>query len=1512
MSDLRKQFLSTVLDCIEQRESKLLVWGIVDGLFRRDELSDLIAPLIDSALEAGFEDFFESSDVISALSDLKWLVEVEQNNDEVGYRSRMAETVRLLQRLRQLFPKHARQINGWQEAPTLVADFRFQRRRRQYPKRNLTRTQALQCVKTVTDNQSILTGVKAILGSSNPEFLLSGFQVRATERILHAIESSKPLATIVCSGTGSGKTLAFYLPALASIVRHHLERDSLPWVKVVALYPRSELLKDQLCEVIRRVVQLKNNFLEVPIRIGAFYGDTPQDARWCKWKKRGQDYICPSLRCIHCKGEMTWHQADHEVGRERLKCHDCQWTIEGDVFPLTRKSLGDSVPDILFTTTEMLNQRLSDNRSNHLFGIGSGANRPPELILLDEVHTYEGRHGAQVAYLLRRWAHLVDHPLRFVGLSATLREATTFFASLTGTPQHSVLEISPRPDEIESEGAEYMIALRGDPVSRAALLSTTIQTTMLLQRCLDPKPVRLNHSLSQGAFGQRTFVFTDDLDVTNRLYFNLLSAEGRTSKGTPDMRNAPKGGLALLRVSGPSSSRYRGGQDWLMCEQLGHLLTERLDIKRVSSQDRGVDANADVVVATAALEVGFDDPTVGAVIQHKAPRSMAGFLQRKGRAGRTRGMRPWTAVVLSDYGRDRLIYQGYDLLFDPELPVRTLPLSNRYIARIQSVFASIDYLGLKLQDATGGSVWQDLSKPPQNNRRTRLIKELRLILESENATKNIENYLTRALKMPKEEVTALLWEFPRPLMTMVFPTALRRLISRWNSNGQPESDFQIHNNPLPDFVPGSLFADLNLAEVNIELPNNEKSSLDNNRNVMSVFAALKDFAPGRVSRRFGVHSRTERYWISPSSESLAGHSPSALDIDEFGKFVPLGKFSYWRDNTIIDVPVYMPMCLSPTPPDINISDTSTARLNWLSQFVPRGLPTWLEPPEGSIWNTLIVQLGFFTHARHSPIEVRRFAIESKAEIGVERGEKIPLTINFTHSGQNVALGAAYSGDGVVFQIRIPDDLAKGSDQGSEKWRALRTSRFFDMAWRGEALSNVPSPFLREWLAHVFLSSLTYEAIQEKISLHDAATRIISGDASISLSQVLAVLFQSSAMQSVDDCVLISHDRLRQDLDALIVQPAILEELYALAELLWEPISHDWTSWLRKIYQSTLGCALLKTIGDLCPAINLDDLSLDLDRGPSLHNHLAPFDAQLAEIWITEKCPGGSGLIEEFMRNYAEDPRRFFSMVRATMEMGEFELIDYQLVNLLKLLTSGNNDSETLRVVNSMRIVTNHDQLTQDSRHLRHALLQEGFSPFHGFLVSVGNRILRPGTGSATDGYLAKAIQNWRSEEERLGIEIDLRVICYWLSQFPDIDSIVNEPGIPTGGDRRAWRISAIYGLLWARGRTIRQSPLQTWNPFYELPPVERLLVIDNMHDERERVSVDSPEWMEDATILLAKGRLVTLTCREENRATLGSALHALITNPVDTGYLRAYARLQGVRQTNSFFEADIELLEAVQ
>jgi ATP-dependent helicase YprA (DUF1998 family) len=457
-----RKFLARVLDAIEQQEARLLVWGVVDGYFERSELAALIDAQIDAAIAAGQEEqFLNAGSVLAALQQHGLITVVDNGPAPGGYRSRMAETARLLLRLRQLFPKHDRKPGGWLDAPTLVADFRFQRRRRQYPRRDIPSATALRRLAEAFDDPAISSAVRALLRPQDADFKLAEFQVRAAERILSALKTDEPLATIVCAGTGSGKTLAFYLPALGSIARHLAEPSAAPWVKAVALYPRTELLKDQFREVIGRSLELRQ--ADVNVRVGALFADTPRSSENCDWPTVGPDRVCPSLRCIQCDGELLWREADYTRDIERLSCRQCNFQVDHTIIVLTRRAMRDCPPDILFTTTEMLNQRLADNGLRHLFGVGPKAHRPPELVLLDEVHTYDGRHGAQVAYLMRRWQHLVDEPLRFVGLSATLQQPESFFATLTGVRLSRVQEISARTEEIEREGAEYRWRCAGTP-----------------------------------------------------------------------------------------------------------------------------------------------------------------------------------------------------------------------------------------------------------------------------------------------------------------------------------------------------------------------------------------------------------------------------------------------------------------------------------------------------------------------------------------------------------------------------------------------------------------------------------------------------------------------------------------------------------------------------------------------------------------------------------------------------------------------------------------------------------------------------------------------------------------------------------------------------------------------------------------------------------------------------------------------------------------------------------------
>ena len=87
--------------------------------------------------------------------------------------------------------------------------------------------------------------------------------------------------------------------------------------------------------------------------------------------------------------------------------------------------------------------------------------------------------------------------------------------------KQEVAYIEPSANDLIDEGIEYNIVLKGDAGSGAQFLSTTVQTVMLIARMLDQE-----ESLkSQGAWGVKTFGFTDNLDVINRLRYILEDAE---------------------------------------------------------------------------------------------------------------------------------------------------------------------------------------------------------------------------------------------------------------------------------------------------------------------------------------------------------------------------------------------------------------------------------------------------------------------------------------------------------------------------------------------------------------------------------------------------------------------------------------------------------------------------------------------------------------------------------------------------------------------------------------------------------------------------------------------------------------------------------------------------------------------------------------------------------------------------------------------------------------------------
>jgi hypothetical protein len=1512
-------FLLQCLDKIEQKETRLLVWGIVDSSFEKADLEEFLDPFLDKYLNAGNDHYFTSAEIVETLCDKGLLHRFSRNGFEY-YRSRMAETVRLMSRLRQLFPRH-RDVNGWQQGATLVADYRFLRRRRKFPRREVSIVDVLTQLGSISGLTHQVEILEQLLNRSKDIFL-AGFQVRGNYRILKNCVEGRSSGTIVSSGTGSGKTLAFYLPALTQITNIILgESSSLRWVKALAIYPRNELLKDQFSEVYaetRRLDKYLSGKGKRKLQIGAFFGPTPFSAESINseqagWKRISAGYACEYIRCPKrdCHdGVLVWRDGDRERNIERLNCTSCGYKIDEDEIILTRKRLQCTPPDILFSSTEMLNQRMSDSWSRHLFGLGPRAIRAPHFLLLDEVHTYVGMHGAQVAYLIRRWRHLVQQNVTFVGLSATLKEAPTFFADLVGLKEEQVEEVSPKVEELEDRGAEYLLALRGDPVSRRSLLSTTIQTTILAARVLDPQ----GKGQSSGVFGSKVFVFTDDIDVTNRLYFNTLDAEGRDSFGNPDPQKQV-GGLAVLRQSSLNNLRYDYGQDWKLCEDLGHDLSMRLGVGRTTSQDPGVHVNRDIIVATGALEVGYNDPMVGIVIQHKAPRDMAQFIQRKGRAGRPMKMRPWTIAVLSDYGRDRLAYQGYDLLFDPELSARNLPISNRYIQRMQVVYALIDYLGVCLQGIHDrGSVWQELSRPNKNvNSRTRiieLIKQIKNLLQSDQMQNDFRSFIQKSLCLgvtqnEQETSLSLLWDHPRSLLTTVLPTALRRLATNWTKDSVEGEDYYVANSPLPEFIPGNLFSDLNLPDVEIIMPPQKKGANDFIA-TMPIFQAMRDFAPGRVSRRFTILHKYVRHWLHPK-QITPQEGEHLLDVSEIGDLVELGIFEAIEDQELRAIPVYRILKLRPNIPPPVINDTSNARMEWSTQVVTNSIHSPIEIPKNCGWEQRIEGIEFYLHNNQNPVEVRRFTTGSRATISHRNGNPFQANFRFVKNQKSVALGVTQFVDGILFRLKIPDTLwddAAGYD--SAKWRALRTTRFFDLAWKGDVLSRIESPFARDWLAQIYMSALVSQALKQEVSLEKASERLRIGSTELGLLEVLEIIFQSNILDNGTESVENENqDRLREELSALISNPEYVRELENLGELcLWGEVDSSWQPWLRKHYTATVAAAIFQAVESLCPDLDTETLIVDIE-----HYHKKNIES-IDEIWITEKNVGGCGVIEEIVVRFGEDPRRFFGLVDSSLQPTEFELIDKQLV---KILSSAIDESGTFGELFKHVRATSSLEAEGYYKKLRKSMQEDGFILFHSFFSALNNRVLRPGSSNKTDRFLFKAISYWQEQENRVGIEIDARVISYILSDWTDIDEILSvENTSEMIVDKRRWRFNTAYGLLWPRGIHIRQKNLSIYNSFSDFPQTERLFFDKERDSKAPLLQVNEENWQSKCRRILSENAVLRIICPNEDKYKLKAIFNFFMTNPIEDDYLLLYPRMKSIQQNINDIVIVVEIAEAIQ
>lgn len=1490
--------LTRILDRLESLEDPLLCWGVVDGGFSTDELRKVIS----DELAASHEWDLGPDDIIEAMTTQALLVH-DSSSSPARWRTRNGETIRLVARLRQTFIGQT-----WQSGTNLISDFRYARRPRFYPKRDQPWTTAVDGVVGPVDTYRDV--LEVMTQRDGKHDLLGGFQARATRHILTSLQSQTTTATVVAAGTGSGKTNAFYLPAfsyLAGIT------DQSAWTRALAVYPRTELLKDQLDTAFAHACRLDDLWKRSTGRsmtLGALYGSTPTNAKNVRlpyrgWGKRPHGMASPQMRCPgdgvgQCGGELVWPNEDIDAGVERLVCATCRRAFGQDQVVLTRQSMQSSPPDLLFVTTEMLNRGLSDLNLTRPLGIDVPVGKKPRMMLLDEIHTYDGTTGAQAAMVLRRWHHSVQAPIAFVGLSATLSNPIRHMADLTGVDDELVTSITPDADELEYEGAEYLLALRSDPTSGASVLSTTIQTSMLLPRAQDEPASRI----SSGVYGTKAFVFTDDLDVTNRLFSYLLDAEGqRYAFGKPKSFKAPLASVRANSNGGDVTQQRRAGQLWDMPMAIGHKFAtvgEGLRVSRTTSQDSGVTADSQLIVATASLEVGFDDPDVGVVIQHKAPRGVAAFLQRKGRAGRKRTMRPYTAVVLSDYGRDRATYESWDTLFDPVLPELVLPIRNRAVLRMQATIAMIDWLTSQLRQqgipkTTIG--WTALGQKPADSfakpgRETQLkaVEILNDALRDPDRQRSLRTWVQNALGLSDSEANEVLWHPPRPLLLQAIPTLRRRLLHNWgvaDATGVHEFRDLMGGNPLPDFFPMNLFSELALPETFVSIPPQLDRETNRELQAMGLGQMLREYAPGRVSRRFATRNLEHRHWIpvpigvaEPVLELAAllpvfgVEEPCTIDIDGAPTITTVVR----PDQVLVELPPKA------------VKDSSNATMQWRSQFIETGTGLVIRVPSGDPVGRLITDARFFLHAQNAHVNVHRAAVSADATLNLEDGTEQRVRSRFALHGQPAAMGSTFDVDGLRIRVDLPADI----DVPADLLPGLRSAWFKHVLLNDAELLSFLNSFRIDWLHQCLEAMLLTTAVRDQSTLADAYASI-HDSFDDKLDETLDAMFRASSVTESESAVL---SRMGARLKEALKNPAISSRLDALAPQYWSPEPTAFNRWLRERTLSTLGHATLAAARQICPEHDPDSVIVDIEPGYDANGK-----PRAGEIWLSESSIGGGGFIEALAARVRPDPRRLLRLILRATQPSTYELVDSHLQRVIDLVTT---DATWSGLVNDFRSAPDQATRVEALGRIRDGLRQSGiYGAEQSVVSSLASRVLRPGSTPATDLALSTVTTEWKAEEQRLGVEIPTRTWAYLMRDRADLD-----PGLVlAGGGGERQRMDAVQSMLWPRGWQLRAEQLNAWNPFAEnlpaAPDVLRSLAAAG--DPPLPLTSDFRVRVRQA---LARTGSAQVLATPDQAGDLADLLVHVSVEPVVTEYLNVYPRVVEVdHRANGDVVVALELAE---
>lgn len=271
-----------------------------------------------------------------------------------------------------------------------------------------------------------------------------------------------------------------------------------------------------------------------------------------------------------------------------------------------------------------------------------------KILILDEVHVYDGVFGTNMAYLLRR-IQAVSKLQNIITSTATIGEPSLFIEKLTGRQTHLI--------DIEQDGAN-------SPPKSIYLIRRTSNKDF---ECM----VSLLLNLSNSQLG-RFLAFGD----SRKLVEQLVASTGRVLVDN-DANEETLLAEPVSEYDESDSVKTPGEASKILPYRAGYEEDDRQNIQRALE---GGQLNG--VVSTSALELGLDIGEIKIVLLMGTPPSIKAFWQRFGRTGRkTEGI----CLIIDDKG---LISSNPNKLKEylKKLPESAyLYLENRYIQYVNAL-----------------------------------------------------------------------------------------------------------------------------------------------------------------------------------------------------------------------------------------------------------------------------------------------------------------------------------------------------------------------------------------------------------------------------------------------------------------------------------------------------------------------------------------------------------------------------------------------------------------------------------------------------------------------------------------------------------------------------------------------------------------------------------------------------------------------------------------------------------